>query len=188
MKLKKLFTLLLIACLLAGAAKTPIRTEASTAKSYTSSELRLLTAIIYCEAGWESYKGKVAVGNVILNRVESNTFDHVTTIREAVYDLKRWGRQFEPVYSLTSNGKYTPKGAPLEKALQLYTYGNYKSEEQKQVMEECKKAAKAAWNGTKVIGDYLYFNSYVASTKAKCVKADIPYKIIGKHIFFQRFY
>ena len=76
--------------------------------------------------------------------MESNKFDHVTTIREAVYDLKRWGRQFEPVYILISSGKYTPKGAPFEKALKLYTYGNYKSEEQKKVMEECKKAAKAA--------------------------------------------
>ncbi|WP_029503417.1 cell wall hydrolase [Lachnoclostridium phytofermentans] len=188
MKLKKLLTLLLIICLLAGVTNTPIKTEASTTKSYTSSELRLLTAIIYCEAGWESYKGKVAVGNVILNRVESNKFDHVTTIREAVYDLKRWGRQFEPVYILTSSGKYTPKGAPFEKALKLYTYGNYKSEEQKKVMEECKKAAKAALNGTNVIGDYLYFNSHIASTKAKCVKAKIPYKIIGNHIFFERFY
>ncbi len=188
MKFKKLLTLLLIACLLAGVAKTPMNAEASATKSYTNSELRLLTAIIYCEAGWESYKGKVAVGNVILNRVESDTFDHVTTIREAVYDLKRWGRQFEPAYILTSSGRYTPKGAPLEKALKLYTYGEYKSEEQRKVMEECKKAAKAVLNGTNVIGDYLYFNSNVASTKAKCVKAKIPYKIIGNHIFFERFY
>ena len=52
MKLKKLLTLLLIICLLAGVTNTPIKTEASTTKSYTSSELRLLTAIIYCEAGW----------------------------------------------------------------------------------------------------------------------------------------
>lgn len=188
MKLKKLITLLLIVCILSGVASTPIKTEASTAKSYTSSELRLLTAIIYCEAGWESYKGKVAVGNVILNRIDSNLFDHVTTIREAVYDLKRWGRQFEPAYNLTKSGKYTTKGAPLEAALKLYVYGNYKSEEQKNVMAECKEAAKAAMNGTNIIGDYLYFNSYVTETKAKCVKAKIPYKIIGKHIFFEKFY
>jgi spore germination cell wall hydrolase CwlJ-like protein len=187
MKLKKLITLLLIVCILASVT-TPIKTEASTAKSYTSSELRLLTAIIYCEAGWESYKGKVAVGNVILNRIDSNLFDHVTTIREAVYDLKRWGRQFEPAYTLTKSGKYTTTGAPLEAALKLYVYENYKSEEQKEVMAECKKAAKAAMNGTNIIGDYLYFNSYVAATKAKCVKAKIPYKIIGNHIFFERFY
>ncbi|WP_312100274.1 cell wall hydrolase [Lachnoclostridium sp.] len=188
MKFKKLITLLLIVCILAGATTAPIKVEASAAKSYTSSDLRLLTAIIYCEAGWESYKGKVAVGNVILNRVDSNLFDHVTTIREAVYDLKRWGRQFEPAYNLTKSGKYTTKGAPLEAALKLYVYGDYKSEEQKKVMAECKKAAKAAMDGTNVIGDYLYFNSYVAATKAKCVKEKIPYKIIGNHIFFERFY
>ena len=186
MKIKKLLTLLLVACLTLGAVKTPISAEASQ-NSYTSSELRLLTAIIYCEAGWESYKGKVAVGNVILNRIESNTFDHVTSIKEAVYDLKRWGRQFEPAYVKKSNGKYTTKGAPLEKALKLYTYGEYVSEEQKKVMAECKKAAKAALTGANVIGDYLYFNSQVESTRTKCKRAKVPYKVIGNHIFFERF-
>ena len=37
-------------------------------------ELDLLAAIIQCEAGGESHEGKVAVGAVIMNRIQSSDF------------------------------------------------------------------------------------------------------------------
>ena len=40
-------------------------------KAYTKSELRLMSAIIYCEAGNEPYAGKKAVGIVVMNRKRS---------------------------------------------------------------------------------------------------------------------
>lgn len=47
---------------------------ASRGTSYTSTDLYWLSRIINAEAEAESYTGKVAVGNVIMNRVKSGSF------------------------------------------------------------------------------------------------------------------
>ena len=57
----------------------------------SAEELKLLANIIYCEAGSESYVGKVAVGNDIMNRVKSAS--QPNTITEVVYAKG----QFSPV-------------------------------------------------------------------------------------------
>ena len=200
MKLKKLLVLLLMITTLIGSgsvnvyAKETVKTANATMlgtvarsnvnKSYNKADVRLLTAITYCEAGYEDYKGKVAVANVILNRVDSDVFDHVTSIRTAVYDLKRWGRQFSPAYVKTPSGNYTTKGSLLEKALKLYTEEEYTSSLQKEMMEECERAAIEALEGKNVIGDYLYFNAHINDTIKTCKKNNKPYTIIGGHIFY----
>lgn len=46
-------------------------------------ELELLARIIQVEAGYEKMEGRIAVGNVILNRVESERFPD--TIRDVIY-------------------------------------------------------------------------------------------------------
>lgn len=56
-------------------------------------EEELLAAIIYCEAGIEPYDGKVAVGTVVLNRVNSQFFPN--TITDVIYERN----QFSPVAS-----------------------------------------------------------------------------------------
>lgn len=152
--------------------------------SYTKTDLRVMTAIIYCEAGYESYDAKLAVGNVIMNRVSSDLFDHVTTVKEVVYDVKRWGRQFSPAFVRNASGKWTTKGSLMENALKLYKSKEYTSKLQKSMMEESEKAAIAALEGTNEIGDYLYFNSNVSTTKAKCKKNNTPYTIIDNMIFY----
>lgn len=153
--------------------------------SYTQEDLKYLTAIIYCEARGQEYKGKLAVANVILNRVQSNIFDHVTTIREVIYDCKRWGRQFSPAY-IKKNGKWVTKGSPLEQALKLYESGNYANATDKAAMAESKKAAKAALKGKRAVSEkVLYFNANISTTKAKCKKNKIAYVIIGDHIFYR---
>ncbi len=56
-------------------------------------DLNLLAALIECESGGEIYEGKLAVGSVILNRVDSNRFPN--TIREVIYQ----SGQFAPAAS-----------------------------------------------------------------------------------------
>jgi len=56
-------------------------------------EAYLLAAIIQCEAESEPYDGKIAVGNVIMNRVKSSHFPN--TITGVIYQNK----QFSPVAS-----------------------------------------------------------------------------------------
>ena len=90
----------------------------------------LLSAIIYCEAGNQSYDGKVAVGNVVLNRVESEKFPD--TITEVIFQ----------------NGQFSPtENGALKKAL-----------EAEEIQEESVEAARDALNGYNVVGDCLYFH------------------------------
>ena len=73
--------------------------------SCSDSELDMLAAIVYCEAGGESYKGKLAVAAVVVNRVKSSRYpDDV----EAVIKQKS---QFSPVRS-GRFAKTLKKGAP----------------------------------------------------------------------------
>lgn len=152
--------------------------------SYTDDDLMYMTCIIYCEAGDQDFTGMVAVANVIQNRVESKMFDHVTTIKEVIYDCNRWGRQFSPVY-VKKNGKWTTSGAKFEKVLQMYRTGEFQKDWQKRQLEDCQKAALAALMGETVIpSEYLYFNMGITSTKAKCNKNGKSYTVIGCHIFY----
>lgn len=50
--------------------------------SVNQEELDLLARIIYAEARGESYKGQVAVGAVVMNRVQSSSFPN--TVREVI--------------------------------------------------------------------------------------------------------
>ena len=50
---------------------------------YTSSDVALLARLIYAEARGESYKGQVAVGAVVLNRLKSSSFPN--TISGVIY-------------------------------------------------------------------------------------------------------
>lgn len=59
----------------------------------SDSDAYLLGAIIQCEAGGESYEGKLAVGSVVLNRVKSSYFPN--TISGVIYQ----SGQFSPVVS-----------------------------------------------------------------------------------------
>ena len=98
--------------------------------SVGAGELDLLAAIIHCEAGGESRTGKVAVGAVVLNRVNSSSFPN--TITDVIYQ----SGQFSPVSS-----------GILARTLASG------------VDADCYEAARAALNGENPVGDCLYFNS-----------------------------
>lgn len=59
----------------------------------SASDTALLAALIQCEAGGESYEGKLAVGSVVMNRVRSSHFPN--TVAGVIYQ----GGQFSPVAS-----------------------------------------------------------------------------------------
>ena len=61
--------------------------------TFAEGDEALLAAIIYCEAGGESYEGKVAVGAVVINRVLSSVYPG--TVVGVIYQ----GGQFSPVAS-----------------------------------------------------------------------------------------
>lgn len=78
------------------------------------SEKDLLARLIRAEAEGESYAGKVAVGTVVLNRVDSPLFPN--TLKEVIYEISPGGYYaFEPV----KNGEINkPADADSKKAVE----------------------------------------------------------------------
>ena len=120
---------------------------------YNSTDLYWLSRIIHAEARGESYKGKVAVGNTILNRVKSNDFPN--TVKGVVFDRK-YGVQYTPV----ANGTI------------------YNEPDQNSI-----NAAKDAMNGVNYAGKSLYFYNPVTAPNAWAGKNRPFYASIGNHNF-----
>lgn len=92
-------------------------------------DLRLLAALIHCEAGSESYNGKLAVGAVVMNRVRSGAYPD--TISGVIF----------------ASGQFTP--ALNGKVARVYTTGNF--------ADGCYEAAQAAINGETNVGGATHF-------------------------------
>ena len=97
---------------------------------FVGGDLDLMAALIECEAGGESYVGKVAVGAVVLNRVKSPVFPD--TIVGVIYAPS----QFSPVAS----GRL---------AVVLARGAN----------ESCYEAAQEAMAGSSPVGDRVFFRT-----------------------------
>ena len=106
-----------------------------------SEELRLMSAIIWCEAGNQCEAGKQAVGIVVMNRVNHEKFED--TVETVIYETG----QFRPI----DDGK-------MVKALQMYDEGD--------LSQECIDAAKYVLSGSTIVNynekdidmsDYLFF-------------------------------
>jgi uncharacterized protein YgiM (DUF1202 family) len=110
--------------------------------SYTNEDLKLLACLIHAEAGTQSYEGKLAVANVVINRVKSSKYPD--TIKSVIYQKGQ--------FSVAASGS-------LQK--QLDNYANYKSSSQRMSV----KAAKDALEGANNIGSRLYFHTYKAAAK-----------------------
>ena len=99
----------------------------TTPEEQEDDQLYWLSRIISAESRGECWEGKLAVGNVVLNRVLSPDFPD--TIYGVIFD-ERWGGQFEPVRNGTVYNEPTPESV---------------------------RAAMACLAGVNVVGDSLYF-------------------------------
>lgn len=98
--------------------------------TFNAGDVDMMAAIIECEAGGESYTGKVAVGAVVMNRVKSPVFPD--TIAGVIYQ----NRQFSPVGS----GRF---------AIVLARGAN----------QSCYQAANEAMAGASPVGNCLFFRT-----------------------------
>ena len=110
--------------------------------SYSEEDLKLLACLVHAEAGSQSYEGKLAVANIVLNRVKSSKYPD--TIKAVIYQPGQ--------FSVANSGSLSK---------QLANYSNYSSFSQKLSI----KAAKAALGGANNIGSRLYFHSYRSAVK-----------------------
>ena len=127
----------------------------TTSRGYREEDLYWLSRIIHAEAQGEPYVGKVAVGNVVLNRVESGLFPN--TIKGVVFDKQHGYTQFSPV--LDGNIYNTPNSDSIN-------------------------AAKDALNGNRPVGDALYFLNMSKSTNFWIVQNRKYFMTIGDHDFY----
>lgn len=124
-------------------------------ETVSDDDLYWLSRIISAESRGESLEGKIAVGNVVLNRVKSSEFPN--SIYDVIFD-DRWGGQFEPV----RNG--TIYQTPTEESV---------------------LAAKLCLNGANVIGGSLYFLAPALAQNFWTVKNREYVATIGCHDFYR---
>lgn len=125
------------------------------AAPYTADELYWMSRIISAESQGEPLLGKLAVGNVILNRVASSEFPN--TIYGVIFD-RQWGVQFTPV----ANG--TIYNAPTEESV---------------------LAAKLCLEGADAAGDSLYFLAPELATNFWIMETRDYVTTIGCHWFYR---
>lgn len=121
---------------------------------YSGDELKLLACLIHAEAGTQSYEGKLAVANIVLNRIKSSKYPD--SMEAVIYQSGQ--------FSVARSGSL---------AKQLANYDRYSSWAQKLSI----KAAKAALNGSNNIGSRLYFNSYKSAVRKGYHKKESAVKI-----------
>ncbi|MBB6215716.1 N-acetylmuramoyl-L-alanine amidase [Anaerosolibacter carboniphilus] len=124
--------------------------------SQEPTDLYWLSRIIHAEAEAEPYKGKVAVGNVILNRVASNDFPN--TVKGVIFDYFEGIPQFSPV----ADG--TIYNTPCQDSI---------------------NAAKDAINNVKPVGDATYFFNPDKSAGKWIVQNKTYVMRIGEHVFYR---
>ncbi|TCO80092.1 stalk domain-containing protein [Marinisporobacter balticus] len=123
-------------------------------QNYTAEDIYWLSRIIHAESSAEPFEGKLAVGNVIINRKNSPTFPN--TIKEVIFD-QAYGYQFTPVLNKAIYN--TPSTKSIEAALQ-------------------------ALNGNNNIGGCLYFLNPFLSDNFWIVDNRTIYKSIKNHDFY----
>lgn len=126
----------------------------SGASFYNADAVYWLSRIISAEAKGEPLRGKIAVGNVIINRMRSKDFPN--TIYGVIFDRK-FGVQFTP----TSNG--TIYAAPTEESI---------------------IAAKICLEGYSVSDGILYFVNPVKAPNSWASKNRAYFGKIGNHAFY----
>ncbi len=122
---------------------------------YEEETLYWLSRIVHCEAGIESLEGMIAVGQVVLNRVEKG--DWPDTVYEVIFD-RRFGVQFTPTVTGT-----------------IY----------EEPSADAVIAAKLALEGADVVGESCYFmNPDIADSQwfeENCEYVDT----VGRHRFYK---
>lgn len=128
--------------------------ELTTSDTDYDDKVYWLSRIISAESQGECWEGKIAVGNVVLNRVKSPDFPD--TIYGVIFD-ERWGGQFEPV----RNG--TVYNTPTEESV---------------------RAAIACLAGENTVGESLYFLAPELTDNHWTMEARTFVTTIGAHWFY----
>lgn len=151
--------------------KSPPKTQNAVIR-FTDEEFKMLACTIFVEAGNQPFNGKVAVANVVINRVKSKLFPN--SIKDVIYQktVSR-GRIFYQ-FAIVKPGGTLPRA--------MAVYGKRRIAWEKKAEAECIKAAKAALYGEKHINDDHFF--FMVTNRS--IKANRPNgKQISAHYFYR---
>lgn len=140
------------------AAMTNVEITYNPTMTASDEEVWLLACVIDWESGWESYEGKLAVANVVLNRVRNSRYGN--SITDVIYAKNQ--------FSGVSNGN----GGPSSTFQARLSAGPRTS--------DCLKAAMAALSGENNIGSYTFFRAVQIANFGEYSS----YTIIGNHCFY----
>lgn len=124
--------------------------------AYREDDLYWLSRIIHAESEAEPYSGKVAVGNVVLNRARSSSFPN--TVKGVIFEYYQGIPQFSPVAEGT-----------------IYNTPN----------QDSINTAKDALNGVRPVGDATYFFNPDKSAGRWIVQNKTYVMRIGNHVFYR---
>jgi spore germination cell wall hydrolase CwlJ-like protein len=124
--------------------------------AWQNEQINLLARIIEAEAGDQSYKGRIAVGSVVMNRVKHHEFPK--NIKAVIFQQRQGFYQFEPV----ANGR-------------IYSVS---------VTASSRSAAREAFYGQDPTHGALYFYD-PKLTDDKWIRTRPVIKVIGDHTFAQ---
>ena len=126
--------------------------------SVSDQEVWMLACVIDWESAWECYEGKLAVANVVLNRVRSSRYPG--SIASVIYARSQ--------FSGVSDGAGGPSAA-----FQARLNAGPRN-------QECLMAAMDALSGTNNVGEYTAFRpSYSIALETLS-----SFTIIGSHVFY----
>ncbi len=137
-----------------SAATGVVSLHTQAGQSWSDDDLYWLSRIISAESQGECWDGKIAVGNVVLNRVASPDFPD--TIYSVIFD-PRWGGQFEPVRNGTIYNEPTPESV---------------------------RAARACLEGANTVGESLYFLAPALTDNHWTMDSRTYVTTIGSHWFY----
>lgn len=122
--------------------------------AYPADDLYWLSRIISAESQGEPMAGKIAVGNVVLNRVGDSEFPN--TVHDVIFD-QRWGGQFTPVRNGTIHQEPTAESV---------------------------LAAKLCLDGANTVGKSLYFLAPAIASNHWAMGSRTYVATIGSHWFY----
>lgn len=174
--------------LTAGEEQTAFSNE-NWSDNYSEEDLKYLSCVIYCETEPLGYEARVALGNIVINRMNSTTdWGHVNTIKDVIYDTK-WSRQFDCAAPKKKLGgaSMMDRAFPLFDAVQAGETDGYQPW-QINGMTGCIEAAKDVMCGKKTVPDsfvYCRGEKYFKVDIASCKETGRRYLIIEKHIYYE---
>ena len=121
---------------------------------YNEEDVYWLSRIVFAESRGESYEGKLAVANTVINRVKSDIYPN--SVKDVIFDTNH-GIQYQPV----ANGT-------------IYNTPDAESE----------MAAKEALEGKNIIGGCMFFFNPKISTSSWIADNREFYMTIGNHSFY----